>query len=72
MSPSLFQQVVSPSQKVDAKFRWSIDQMAELQPVNIETSPFNQMEAVQDPDYEKRVQDAIDRWVSMCVCVCVL
>lgn len=62
VSPSLFQQVVSPSQKEDVNFRWSIDQMATLQPVNIETSPFTQLDAVVDPDYERKAQDAIDRW----------
>ncbi|XP_063846275.1 uncharacterized protein LOC135092048 isoform X1 [Scylla paramamosain] len=62
VSPSLFQQVVSPSQKTDINFRWSIDQMAALQPVNIETSPFMQVETFVDPEYERRAQDAIDRF----------
>nr|XP_053655736.1 uncharacterized protein LOC128704651 [Cherax quadricarinatus]XP_053655737.1 uncharacterized protein LOC128704651 [Cherax quadricarinatus]XP_053655738.1 uncharacterized protein LOC128704651 [Cherax quadricarinatus]XP_053655739.1 uncharacterized protein LOC128704651 [Cherax quadricarinatus]XP_053655740.1 uncharacterized protein LOC128704651 [Cherax quadricarinatus] len=62
VSPSLFRHVVSPSQKVDGKFRWSIDQLALLHPVNIETSPFNQADVVIDPDYERQAQDAIDKF----------
>ncbi|KAG7173004.1 aurora borealis-like [Homarus americanus] len=60
VSPSLFRQVVSPSQKADSKFRWSIDQLAVLHPANIETSPFNQADILTDPDYERQAQDAID------------
>ena len=50
--------------------------MAALQPtVNIETSPFMQVEAFVDPvKYERRAQDAIDRWVlllSVCLSVCL-
>ena len=50
--------------------------MAALQPnVNIETSPFMQVEAFVDPvEYELRAQDAIDRWVlllSVCLDVCM-
>lgn len=55
-------QVVSPSQQVDSKFRWSIDQLATLQPANIETSPYNQLEGFSDPEYEQQAQDAIDKW----------
>ncbi|XP_045624153.2 uncharacterized protein bora [Procambarus clarkii] len=62
VSPSLFRHVVSPSQKADGKFRWSIDQLALLHPANIETSPFNQAEMVIDPDYERKAQDAIDKF----------
>ncbi|XP_071525461.1 uncharacterized protein bora isoform X2 [Panulirus ornatus] len=62
VSPSLFRQVVSPSQKVDSKFRWSIDQLAVLNPANIETSPFNQGDVLTDPDYERQAQDAIDKF----------
>lgn len=61
VSPSLFRQVVSPSKGEDGKFRWSIDQLAVLQPANIETSPFNQADAVIDPDYEREAQDSIDK-----------
>lgn len=64
VSPSLFRQVVSPSQKVDSNFHWSIDQLAVLHPANIETSPYNQADIQHDPDYERQAQDAIDRLVS--------
>lgn len=65
VSPSLFQRVVSPSQNVGGgTFRWSIDQMAELFPVNIETSPFTQVEVIGDPEYEDQAQEAIDRFFS--------
>lgn len=62
VSPSLFRQVVSPSQKVDSNFHWSIDQLAVLHPANIETSPYNQADIQHDPDYERQAQDAIDRF----------
>ncbi|XP_045125185.1 uncharacterized protein LOC123512708 isoform X3 [Portunus trituberculatus] len=67
VSPSLFRQVVSPSQKTDMNFRWSIDQMATLEPVNIETSPFMQVETFVDPEYERQAQDAIDRFFTQSV-----
>ncbi|XP_064095958.1 uncharacterized protein LOC135207931 [Macrobrachium nipponense] len=64
VSPSLFRQVVSPGKKVYENFKWSIDELALLKPVNIETSPYNQSEILTDPEYESQAQAAIDKFFS--------
>ncbi|KAK7078518.1 LMBR1 domain-containing protein 2 [Halocaridina rubra] len=64
VSPSLFHNVVSPSQETSTDFNWSIDELALIQPANIETSPFAQADPMPDPEYEKQAQDAIDKFFS--------
>lgn len=60
VSPSLFKEVVSPSEKEDTEFAWNIDNLAILYPVPIET-PGSEMEVPLDPEYEKKAQEAIDK-----------
>ncbi|RXG70160.1 Protein aurora borealis [Armadillidium vulgare] len=61
VSPSLFKEVVSPSEKEDTEFAWNIDNLAILYPVPIET-PGSEMEVPLDPEYEKKAQEAIDKF----------
>ncbi len=42
------------------KFRWSIDQMAILHPVDIDELPYHQEESRFDPETEEKIQSAID------------
>lgn len=68
VSPSLFKEVISPStaRETDgANFRWSIEQIALLNPVSIEMPPNNSgFDTPHDPEYEKEAQDAIDKYFS--------
>ena len=61
VSPSLFKEVVSPSKQVEKEFKWSIEQMSLLNPAPIEEqSMYHAYESPHDPEYEKKVQQAID------------
>ncbi|CAL4182150.1 unnamed protein product, partial [Meganyctiphanes norvegica] len=60
VSPSLFKDVVSPSQKVDENFQWSIDQIAVLKPASIDTSPLLQQELSIDAHADMRAQEGIE------------
>ena len=73
VSPSLFKEVISPNAARETdpgNFRWSIEQMALLNPASIEMpSHHSSVDTPKDPDYERKVQDAIDKYFSRC---CVL
>uniref|UniRef100_A0A914ZSI9 Protein aurora borealis n=1 Tax=Parascaris univalens TaxID=6257 RepID=A0A914ZSI9_PARUN len=63
-SPGLFSSSKSPPKKDDEespKFRWSIDQIAILNPANIDESKADLAESP-DPIFEARVQGAIDKF----------
>uniref|UniRef100_A0A9J2PRD5 Protein aurora borealis n=1 Tax=Ascaris lumbricoides TaxID=6252 RepID=A0A9J2PRD5_ASCLU len=63
-SPSLFSSSKSPPKKDDdgsPKFRWSIDQIAILNPADIDESKADLVESP-DPIFEARVQGAIDKF----------
>ena len=61
VSPSIFREVVSPSQKVEEEFSWSLEQKALLNPALIELSPQYFPESPTDPEYERKAQEAIDK-----------
>ena len=66
VSPSLFKEVISPSSaREDANFRWSIEQIALLNPASIETpTSLTSSETSHDPEYEKKAQEYIDTYFS--------
>ncbi|XP_072014545.1 uncharacterized protein [Amphiura filiformis] len=67
-SPSVFaiKQKSTPASSVKKtpKFRWSIDQMAILHPVEIEELPYQQEDSKLDADTEEKIQAAIDKFFS--------
>ncbi|XP_018009363.1 uncharacterized threonine-rich GPI-anchored glycoprotein PJ4664.02 [Hyalella azteca] len=67
VSPSLFKEVISPAggEKSASDFRWSIEQIALLNPAHIElTSPQTHVDSPQDLEYEKKAQEAIEKFFS--------
>ncbi|XP_067009581.1 protein aurora borealis [Anabrus simplex] len=61
VSPSLFANVLSPSQETREHFSWTIDDLASLRPAWIDEFQ-NQIDDPVDPEIERKIQEKIDRF----------
>lgn len=62
-SPSVFATVTTPN-KPDDKFKWSIDEISNLKPADIDEGTISQHVFLQDPHTESLVQQKLEKFFS--------